>query len=70
MESHFKYFPIVWMFHIRRTNSKCNKLHERALRIVYDDDVSTFDQLITIDKSFCIHHENVQRLSIEITGSS
>ena len=53
------------MFHSRPTNSKINRLHERALRIVYDDDVSTFDQLLAMDKSFCIHHENIQRLSIE-----
>ena len=54
------------MFHSRRTNSKINRLHERALRIVYDDDVSTFDQLLTMDKSFCIHHQNIQRPLIEI----
>ena len=33
-------------------------LQERALRIVYDDDVSTFDKLLAMDKSFCIHHQN------------
>ena len=38
----FKYCPIVWMFHSQRTNNKINRLHERALRIVYDDNVSTF----------------------------
>ena len=54
------------MFHSRHTNNNINRLHERALRIVYDDDVSTFDQLLTIDKSFCIHHQNIQRLLTEI----
>ena len=52
----FKYCLIVWMFHSRRTSNKINKLHERALRIVYDD----------MDKSFCIDHQNIQRLLIEI----
>ena len=66
VESQFKYCPIVWMFHSRRTNNKINRLHERALRIVYDDNVSTFDQLLAMDKSFCIHHQNIQRLLIEI----
>ena len=32
---------------------------------MYDDDVSTFDQLLDMDKSFCIHHQNIQRLLIE-----
>ena len=62
VESQFKYCLIVWMLHSRRTNSKINRLHERALRIVYDDDVSTVDQLLDMDKSFCIHHRNIQRL--------
>ena len=44
VEYQFKYCPIVWMFHSRRTNNKINRLHERALRIVYDDDVSAFDE--------------------------
>ena len=42
------------MFHSRRTNNKFNKLLEKVLRIVYDDNVSTFNQLLAIDKSFCI----------------
>ena len=37
IESQFKYCPLVWMFHGRQTNDKVNKLHERALRIVYND---------------------------------
>ena len=66
VESQFKYCPIVWMFHSRRTNNKINRLHERTLRTVYDGDVSTFDQLLAMGKSFCIHHQNIQRLLIEI----
>ena len=54
------------MFHSRRTNSKINNLHEKALRIINDDDVSTFDQLLTMGKSFCIHHQNIHRLLIKI----
>ena len=66
VESQFKYCPTVWMFHGRRTKSKINKLHERALRIVYDDEVSTFDQLLAMEKCFCIYHQNIQRILIEI----
>ena len=39
IESQFKYCPLVWMFHGRQINDKINKLHERALRIVYNDTV-------------------------------
>ena len=30
----FNYCPLTWMFHSRQLNTKINKLHERALRIV------------------------------------
>ena len=33
--SQFNYCPLTWMFHSRQLNSKINKLHERALRIVH-----------------------------------
>ena len=58
------------MFHSRRTDNRINRLHERALRIVYDDNVSTFDQLLAMDQSFCIHHQNIQRLLTEIYNVS
>ena len=50
VEFQFKYCSIVWMFHSRRTSNKIDRVHERALRILYDDDVSTFDQLLAMDK--------------------
>ena len=47
-------------------NNKINFLHERSLRIVYSDQSSTFEKLIEGDKTFFIHHKNIQSLSIEI----
>ena len=35
-------------------------------RIVYDDDISTFDQLLAMNKSLCIHHLSIQGHLIEI----
>ena len=66
IESQFAYVPLNWMFHDRRENNKMNSLHERALRIVYKDDISSFDELLTKDKSFRIHHRNIQSLAIEL----
>ena len=66
VESQFKYCPLIWMFHSRHTNNKINRLHERALRIVYNDYQSTFEQLLINDRSFCIHHQNIHKLMIEI----
>ena len=33
----FSYCPLVWIFHSRNTKNKVSKIHERALRLVYDD---------------------------------
>ena len=66
IKSQFAYCPLVWMFHDRKVNSKINRLHERALRIVYNDDLSTFDKLLEQDGEFTIHERNVQLLAIEM----
>ena len=54
------------MFYSRTTNNKINKLHERALRLVYDDYVSTIEKLLEKDNSFTVHHYNTQALCIEL----
>ena len=64
--SHFSYAPVVWMFHSRKLNNRINKIHERALRLVYKDYTSSFDDLLAKDNSFKIHQRNLQKLAIEI----
>ena len=54
------------MFYSRKTNNRINKLHERALRLVYSDYESTFEDLLTKDGSFTVHHYNIQTLAIEL----
>ena len=60
VESQFAYSPLVWMFHSRSLNKKIKRIHERALRMVYDDDKSTFNELLVRDGSFTIHERNIQ----------
>ena len=54
------------MFHGRQINDKVNKLHEIALRIVYNGTLRLFENLLIKDKSLTIHHQNIQSLVIEI----
>ena len=66
ISSHFGYCPLTWMFHSQKLNNRINKIHEKSLRIVYKDTVSTFDELLKIDNSFKIHERNIQTLAIEL----
>ena len=43
-----------------------NKLHERALRIVCNDSIASFEELLVKGKTFTIHHQNIQSLVIEM----
>ena len=52
VESQFAYCPLVWMFCIRTMNNKINKLQERALQILYKDDVSSFEELLGKNNSW------------------
>ena len=66
IESQFSYCPLIWMFCSRKMNRKINYIHERALRLVYDDYTTSFNDLLTKDKSVCIHHRNIQKVAIEM----
>ena len=54
------------MFHVRQINGKVNKLHEKALRIVYNDAFWPFENLPVKDQSFTIHHQNIQSYAMEM----
>ena len=66
ISSQFGYCSLVWMFHSRKLNHRINRIHERALRIVYSDYVSSFDELLLKDNSVNIHTRNIQNLAIEL----
>ena len=53
--------PITWVCHSRAKNSKINHVHERYLRTIYNDKVSTFEELLER-----IHTRNLGFLAEEI----
>ena len=45
---------------------KINRLQERALRLIYNDHISSFKELLSKDGTFTIHEQNIQNLAIEM----
>ena len=64
--SRFSYCPLIWMCHSRSNNRKMNMLHERCLRIIYNDQQSSFTELMNKDNSVSIHIRNIQTLAVEM----
>ena len=54
------------MCHNHTINNKINRLHERCLRIVYNDNKSSFQDLLDKDKGVTIHIKNERALAIEM----
>lgn len=65
-QSQFKFCSLKWMSYSRNTNNKINKLHEKALRLAYNDCASTFEELLEKDKSFTLLHYNIQTICKEL----
>ena len=54
------------MFPSRKSNNKINLLHERAPRMMYNDQISSFQELLDNDNSFTVNHFIFQSLAIEM----
>ena len=65
VSSQFAYCPLIWMFRSRQINHKIYKLHERALRIVYNDNFSSIE-LLSKDNSVTVHQRNLQIFATEL----
>ena len=43
---HFSYCPLVWIFNSRRLDNRIDHIHEKALRVIYQDYNSSFRELL------------------------
>ena len=64
--SQFGYCPLIWINHNRSLNNNINRIHKRALRIVYRDNKSTFKELLEKYNSVTVHMKNLQVLVTEM----
>ena len=56
---------LPWMFSTREVNNKTNRLHERGLRALLNDETSTFNDMLSKSNDTTIHVKNIQKLMIE-----
>ena len=63
--SQFTYCPLSWMFKSRILN-KNNRLHERCLRLIYNDSTSSFTDLLETDNSVSVRHRNIQVVATKL----
>ena len=68
VQSQFSYCPMLWMFCSRNLNDKINRIHKRALRMVYLDFTGSFAELLKRDGSVTIHQRNIQLVAITMFG--
>ena len=59
-------WELIWMFHSRCLNNKINSVHKRALRITYQDHISTLQELLNKGNSVSIHRRSFQALAREM----
>ena len=58
------------MRHNRNIHTQIDRIHVRAMRIVYMDNNSFFEDLLKKSGSVRIHHKNLQQMPIEIQALS
>ena len=57
IKSQFSYCPLIWMLYSRTLNNGINNIHERALRLTYKDNQSSFKHLLEKDHSVTVHQK-------------
>ena len=60
IETQFACCPLVWMYCDEISDNSINLLLKRALRSVYNYNVSTFEKLLEKDNSVIIHVRNLR----------
>ena len=67
--SNFSYCPLIWLFCSKVANNEINRTHKHALRTLYRDYESTFEELLDRGDTKTTHKKNLQNLMVEIYKS-
>ena len=64
--SNFNYCPLVWHFCSSKSTHKIEKIQERALRFLYNDHGSSYNDLLLKSQRCTMHVSRLRSLSLEI----
>ena len=67
--SNFGYCPLIWMFCGKTANEEINRIHKRALRRLYNDFNSNFEELLARSGEKTVHLQNLEKLLLEVFKS-
>ena len=62
----FNYCSLIWMLHSRQNNNKIRHSHQRYLRLIHNDEMSSYEELLEKDGSVSINHKNILSVVIEM----
>ena len=65
----FNYCPLIWMRH-SQNNDKIKHLRERCLRLIPDEKLSSYEELLEKDGSVSSHPKKIKSLAIECFRSN
>ena len=69
VNTQFEYAPQIWVFTSKNSMLKVNKIHQRTLRVGYDDYNSTYEELLASHNDISIHQKHPKHLTIEVYKS-
>ena len=64
--SHFNYCPLVWHFCCERNTKKLEKIQERALRFIYNDSDSSYENLLEKSQLPSLRLRRLRSMAIEV----
>ena len=57
----FKYCPLICIFYVKTDNKSIHKIHKRTLRLIYDMENASFEDLLERNKPRAIHELFITR---------
>ena len=66
IKSQFGYCPIVWLSHGKVAEDQINRIHKRALKAVYNDFDSSFEELLEKGNHETVHQTSLKQLIIKV----